>query len=436
MKGKETPYSDIYCGGRIFYWTCKLGGLAPYSFISNPKTGDKTIDINWSSNIRNVMWSLLMFSTILGGLIFHITIMLTTTNRTPADITIFAISRPVSYVMALLSILSNLVINRHKIPELLKKLTAIYKSLHRYAQNEAQICTKTWMNCEKLLLCLTMIPFFVVEIFLCKSRMTHTGGIIFGLSHLVQLLNIIQFYKLVLFVNKSLKILNSVFCLNFCYYPLQQNAAEDLKIHPSLDKPINIFRISEHQMQTHQPERNQNTCNRILCSCPTCKFNMVEIRQIYRSVYDAVEHINSMYGLSVLLELIRNVVSTITSMHPIIYIFVSSRDKPLTLIPSGPWEIIINVSWIMFFIIREISITVFCNKATLEAKAILSNVQLALLYQPQIFKVVEQLKQFSSQLMINDIKFTASGFFTVNLSTLSASLATITTYIIVLMQMS
>jgi hypothetical protein len=435
MKSKETPYNGIYGGGRIFHWMCKLGGLVPYSVISNLTTDDKIIDINLCSNVGNVMWSLLMFSTILGGLIFHITIMLTTTNRTPADITIFAISRPMSYIMTLLSILSNLVINRQKIPELFKKLTTIYKSLHKYAQQEAQICTKTWINCEKLLLCLIVIPFIVVEAFLCKSRMTHTGGILFGIAHLIQLLYIIQFYKLVLFVHKSLKILNSVFDRNFCYYSLQQDVAEDLKIHTSLDKPINIIKISEHQLQTHQMETNQSIYNRIVCSCPTCKFNnMVEIRQIYRSIYDTVEHINSMYGLSVLLELIRNAVSTISSMHPIIYIFVTSTDKPLTLIPSGPWEMIICICWIMFFITREITITVFCNKATLEAKEILSNVQLALLHQPQIVKVVEQMKQFSTQIVINEIKFTASGFFTVNLSTLSAFLATITTYIVVLIQ--
>jgi hypothetical protein len=434
MKRKETAYSDIYCGGRIFHLMCKLGGLVPYSFISNPNTNDKTVDINLRSNVGNVMWSLLMFSTILGGLIFHVMIMLTTTNRTPADITIFAISRPMSYIMALLSILSNLLINRHKIPELFKRLTTIYKSLHKYAQQEAQICTKTWINCEKLLLCLIVIPFVVVEAFLCKSRMTYTGGIIFGISHLIQLLHIMQFYKLVLFVHKSLKILNSVFHMKFCYNSLQ-DVVEDIKIDTSLDKPINIIRTSEHGLQTLQMNTNQNIANRILCCCPMCKFNiLVEIRQIYRSIYDSVEHINSMYGLSVLLELIRNAVSTISSMHPIIYIFVSSTDKPLTLIPSGPWEMIICICWIMFFIMREISVAVFCSKATLEAKEILSNVQLALLHQPQIFKTVEQLKQFSTQIVINEIKFTASGFFTVNLSTLSAFLATITTYTAVLIQ--
>jgi 7tm Chemosensory receptor. len=95
---------------------------------------------------------------------------------------------------------------------------------------------------------------------------------------------------------------------------------------------------------------------------------------------------------------------------------------------------IIGICWITFIIIRKIFITVFCSKATLEAKEILSNVQLALLHQPQTFKVAEQIKQFSTQITINEIKLTASGFFTLNLSTMSAFLATVITYIVVLMQ--
>jgi hypothetical protein len=48
-----------------------------------------------------------------------------------------------------------------------------------------------------------LIPFIVVEAVLFRSHMAHTGGIIFGISHMTELLHIIQFYKLVLVVHKS-----------------------------------------------------------------------------------------------------------------------------------------------------------------------------------------------------------------------------------------
>jgi hypothetical protein len=73
--------------------------------------------------------------------------------------------------------------------------------------------------------------------------------------------------------------------------------------------------------------------------------------------------------------------------------------------------------------------------ATYEANRTQDNVQRLLLRQNIRIEALEQLRLFSSQLIVNKIEFTAFGFFSVNLTTLSTFIASVVTYIIVFEQM-
>jgi hypothetical protein len=157
--------------------------------------------------------------------------------------------------------------------------------------------------------------------------------------------------------------------------------------------------------------------------------NFLEIRRMYGHIYDAVECLNSIYGLSVLLELVRNVMSVIVYILSIIVNLRTHNEK------TGQYQFPV-MCWIAFFIFREVVIIVSCHMAMSEAHKLQDNVQRALLRQNVTTDLLEQLKIFSVQLTVNGIKFTAFGFFTLNLATLSTFIASVITYIIVLVQLN
>ena len=81
------------------------------------------------------------------------------------------------------------------------------------------------------------------------------------------------------------------------------------------------------------------------------------------------------------------------------------------------------------------AIYVSCNMAMSESHKLQDNVHRALLLQHVSTDALEQLKMLV-QLTVNEIKFTAFGFFTLNLATLSTFVASVMTYIVVLAQLN
>jgi hypothetical protein len=163
--------------------------------------------------------------------------------------------------------------------------------------------------------------------------------------------------------------------------------------------------------------------------------NLFEIPCIYGKIYEAVGCINSIYGFSVLLELVRNVLTAIVNVTLIMYIL----RKPLKHSTVYGYPSYMYASseafWIVFLTSREVAITLSCHMTTSEAKKIQDNVQCILLRQHVRTEILEQLKLFSTQLTVNRIEFSAFGFFTLNLSTLSTFIVSVITYIIVVEQM-
>jgi hypothetical protein len=193
-----------------------------------------------------------------------------------------------------------------------------------------------------------------------------------------------------------------------------------IDIKPTTDSvpaPIplaDIEDISEHKLIS---EKRLNVCN------------FLQIRRMYGHIYDAVECLNSIYGLSVLLELVRNIMSVIVNMLYIIVHLSTSNEK------TSQYHFSV-LCWIAFFIFREFVIIVSCHMAMCEAHKLQDNVQRALLRQNVTTDLLEQLKMFSVQLTVNGINFTAFGFFTLNLATLYTFIASLITYIIVLVQLN
>jgi hypothetical protein len=198
---------------------------------------------------------------------------------------------------------------------------------------------------------------------------------------------------------------------------------------------IGIAPVLGHQSTQRILTNIENISQDILISnrfTRTC--NLLKIRHIYVQIYEAVDCVNSMYGLPVLLELVRNILAVIVNILQINAILRNPAEQS-TIFGHPSYALpFLAACWIVMFICREVAITLSCHMATSQARKLQDNVQLILLRQHIRPETLEQLKVFSAQLTVNRIEFTAFGFFTLNLSTLSTFTASVMTYVVVLEQ--
>jgi hypothetical protein len=133
-----------------------------------------------------------------------------------------------------------------------------------------------------------------------------------------------------------------------------------------------------------------------------------------------------MYGLPILIYIFRSATGLISELYDVGTLFVVRTEINFT-VPVIIWTIILLVPIIF--------LTVICDMAASKTKDIAHNLQALLLKDTVTSIVVEQLKLFCQQISNDRIVFTAAGLFDVDLSFLCTFLTSITTYIVVLIQL-
>jgi gustatory receptor len=161
---------------------------------------------------------------------------------------------------------------------------------------------------------------------------------------------------------------------------------------------------------------------------------IITCRQIYCNIYDAVQLINSIYGFLLVLLFIRAAAGLVTN----IYYLASTTINGDILLGIDKWgspaHIFSLACWISIFLSTIIAVTVTCQMVILESKQIGDIIQKLLLLQHARCDIVQQLELFSEQLAKNQIEFSAFCLFKVDMSLLGTILASVTSYIIVLVQ--
>jgi hypothetical protein len=432
MKRFPENYAGIMSAVKTMYYVSKIAGLAPFGFTLSLDRGVQ-ININIYSNILSVIWTVVMLCILLGGTVCYFSVIVFSRDTSALYVTAFMISFPLSIFMAFTAIFMNLTVNRRKLCELCNKLNDIYRNVMKYGVSKRNICFEV----EMVLLLLVLIPFLCLDTWLWRERMGITVEATLRLSHLIQFLIVIQFCVLTQFVQQSLNNLKKALTTSVEYeYERYVTAKECLNNQCSDVSSINIISIPERLPTTHNLTGVEHVSQQNVISDKSIKAcTLLEIRCMYGRIYEAVGCINSMYGFSLLLELVRNVVSVIVNVLLIMKFLRNPMDEStLYFYPSRLYSSLATF-WVLIFISREMAITVSCHIATSEAKKIQDNVQCILLRQHVRTEILEQLKMFSTQLTVNRIEFTAFGFFTLNLSTLSTCIASVITYIVVLDQM-
>jgi hypothetical protein len=429
----QENYIGIISSVKPLYFLCKIAGLVPFSFSVNLETGAEIINTNIYSNILSVAWSLLIFFVLFGGTIHYCSVIISSTNFTAFNITAFMVSFPLTILMSKLAILMNLTLNRQKFSDLWKKLNDIDTALLQYGGPRKNI----WFKVEMVVLLLILLPWMCVDAWLWAGRMSFIGEATLRLSHLVQFLVVIQFCKLAQFLRRSLKILNKALSTNIDNelktsfitakeYPNNRY----IKVNSICITPV-IGHVSAPRILANVGDISQDN---VISNKFTKVCNLLKIRRIYGQIYEAVDYVNSIYGLSMLLEFVRNILAVIVNIFQITTILRNPTEQSTMYGRPSYVFTFLGACWVLIFISRQAAITFSCHMTTSEAKKVQDNVQLILLHQNIRTETLEQLTLFSTQLTVNTIKFTAFGFFTLSLSTLSTFIASVITYIIVLEQ--
>jgi gustatory receptor len=201
-----------------------------------------------------------------------------------------------------------------------------------------------------------------------------------------------------------------------------------------LSSAASVFTESENAV--HDGRRNCLTASKNLL-LPTklhVQDKVITCRQIYSNIYDVVQLINSIYGFLLVLLFIRAAAGLVTNIYWLASVTISGDIVG----PSDNWgspaHIFSLACWISIFLSTIIAMTVTCQMVILESKQIGDIIQKLLLVQHARCDIVQQLELFSEQLAKNQIEFSAFYLFKVDMSLLGTILASVASYIIVLVQ--
>jgi hypothetical protein len=164
------------------------------------------------------------------------------------------------------------------------------------------------------------------------------------------------------------------------------------------------------------------------------RYHIRALRQTHGILCDTIQMINSDYGITILFVISYAFISFV------MFTFVAldaKHDPSLADCDEEPTcvRVIMNFCISCTCIIKVLGVAVSSHVASLEASRTSGIVQKLSSQSPVRADTLAELQLFSQQLWNVDTRFTASGFFTLNLNLLCTVAGTATTYIVVLLQL-
>jgi hypothetical protein len=161
---------------------------------------------------------------------------------------------------------------------------------------------------------------------------------------------------------------------------------------------------------------------------------VLALRRTHAILCDVIQMINSDYGLQILLLISYDFISFV------MFTFLAlDAEHDLSVADCNEEEscvrVLMNFCVSCTCIIKVMSIAVTCHAASAEASRTSTVVQKLLSQAPVSSDMNAELQLFSQQLYIIDTKFTAFGFFELNLNLLCSIAGTATTYIVILLEL-
>jgi hypothetical protein len=421
---------------RHLYYVAKTVGLAPFSFKVNSVTNKQTIDIKFASNIGGFTVSAMIFITLLTGFIFCTVEPEFSFRSDPGDALCNAISVPINLISSLLLVTMISTVSRYKVEELVDKLSVIDEDLCRLQGGCSYHKKKNKVELYMPILALTT-SFMLYDTFIWSANFDIMFCIIKRFSHIITLVAVMHFCKLVQIIRSRLSGIHEVLSLILSEKLSQTNTSYVLD--PENRKVINkVCNFTSSIMQVTSVDVLNTPMSFInvtadLKALPVTEMQTIlNLRVIYNHTYECAKIINFLFGIPILIDMSRTITGLTAGLYSVVRLF----NEPIEAVTRLHFSdyVISRTMWITLLLGTMVSLTVICEMAASKAKGIGHKVQTLLLQNPLRSDVLEQLKLFSQQISNDRIEFTAAGFFIINLSLLCTFMASVTTYIIVLIQ--
>jgi hypothetical protein len=403
----------------------KLLGLAPYTFVRDTQSHQETIDISWKKNRLSVVWSLILL--IAQAIATSLKIASTVTQKPESVLYFFTetIRSTAVQLSAVLFVFLALTTHRTKMLQLVSKLSAVDMDLNLFSDSTHK------KHEAKFLFCFISFTVFIIPTYGCFTYFWESDDLVNSLSlslaDFTWLLNDMEFVNVVMLQQEMLSLLNKRIGSVF--------STEIRRHRTARERGYRCFGSISELLELPQRLNGLNTYNSASVEALYCQSKVTErivnCRRIYNKLYDICCFVNGMYGFTLLLSCVTHIVCFVSDVNSTIRSVVMPYKREGEFVSEEAVIPLLVSSLIPAFSI--IAITLSCQKTSEEYQECVDSVQELLLRANQK-DVVTQLRLFCNQLENNRIKFTAYGFFAVDLSLLTTLTGVTVTYVILLVQ--
>jgi hypothetical protein len=337
----------------------------------------------------------------------------------------------------LVPVFLTLTTRRTKMVQLVTKLSAVDTDLNLCNDNMYK------KHKTKILICLVsftvlIVPTYGLFIYYWQSD-DILNGITLNLSDFTWLMSDMEFVNIVMLLRGMLAVLNKrIASIMFVTELRSRRTAPLTTHHVARDggyRCLTTSRFGSEFLEMPFSVQHFNTFNPFSAEEMYYQSKVTErivnCRRIYKKLYDICCFVNSMYGFTLLLSAVTNIVSFVSYVNFTIHYMLTPYSSERGVVSTK--EVIPFLASSLMTGLEIIAVTLPCQKTSEECQKCVDSVQ-KLLLQTDQKAVVRQLRLFCNQLENNRIEFTANGFFAVNFSLLTALTGVTVTYIILLVQ--
>jgi len=434
MLDKKSFSTDIYSGVKPLHFVGQLVGLAPYFYIRNTQTGEESIDISGSSNVKKIIWALILVFVQFIGLLCKIAGSIINPPDSIVDLVNDIIQFPFFGATSVVAIALAVTINGKKMSRILNTLSVV----DRFLFSNRNIYKKQHKH---LLIAVIYTSVVSAVIFYSDIYYYYTYNFLYIITiyvpDFVWSVNELQFMNLVEVLRMRLVTLNSSISTVFASDSYSQDASRSTRKHnvQHAGRYVSVSRAVGSNYTKHP--RHRQICEEFVgdiieISCREAKIpsRILKSRKIYNKLYEMCCLINSMYGYMLLQEFTSYTVCTIADGYNLICVLVALYKSEASIIPTEGYPSLIL--WNLSNLIRPFLLCLSCQRLYNEYNTTLQSIQKLALRPDVKTGVSDQLRQFSSQVQNCKLGFSACGFFDIDLSLSCAVVLTATTQITVL----
>ena len=405
--------NGIYTVLRTLYYLCKLFGLASYSYTADRRNKRVTADYGYLNYMFTVIW-LIVYTV---G--FPVQILTLRDDDYDSQILFiaFILCIILSYISSIVVVVWVSIIKRKIFLKIIEDISQVDNKLRYTLQEETYMNRNVLFNIILEIILLTVFqctviiyntyhlasePYYVIILMLISVNATYICNTLFLFQYLNLVYTMKQRYS---HLNKRLTdwisgTVSRPLCLN---KENKRCSPSDMAVDHGIITRLFVSRVGNIEGTLKQADIRL-------------------LRQTYSELYVITCLINDTYGIPILACLCWILMIVLCCLYEVLSEF-------------NVW-VITDIAYTITCTALMFKVTLFCHKATNEAKSSRVLVQKLLLLGNCRKECVKELKMFSLQLQEMTIEYTACGFFSLNLSLFTGVVSVTASYIIVMVQIS